>query len=192
MEDQVYDGIDDYLRYVPRWAKLFDTPLTANSIQRVRLRGLEPLARPPLRARRSSATPGRGAIHVKPAGFSVAAYDAAIRAAGRSEFSLDFARFARDVAEWRTGTVFREGAPLPGRPPPGQPAASTARPLLPHLNHTTFQLLRVHARTAAAVVVDADGAARGRRRAGPGRADRKRAARPRRLAPALHAPTAAR
>ena len=33
MEDQVYDGINDYLRYVRRWVKRFDTPLTANSIK---------------------------------------------------------------------------------------------------------------------------------------------------------------
>ena len=33
MEDQVYNGINDYLRYVRRWVKLYDTPLTANSIK---------------------------------------------------------------------------------------------------------------------------------------------------------------
>ncbi|HET7506863.1 MAG TPA: MXAN_6640 family putative metalloprotease, partial [Solirubrobacterales bacterium] len=33
MEDQVYNGIDDYLRYVRRWVKLWETPLTASSIK---------------------------------------------------------------------------------------------------------------------------------------------------------------
>ena len=33
MEDQVYNGIDDYLRYVRRWVRLYRTPLTANSIR---------------------------------------------------------------------------------------------------------------------------------------------------------------
>ncbi len=33
MEDEVYNGINDYLRYVRRWVKRFDTPLTANSIK---------------------------------------------------------------------------------------------------------------------------------------------------------------
>ena len=33
MEDQVYNGIDDYLRYVRRWVKRWDTPLTASSIK---------------------------------------------------------------------------------------------------------------------------------------------------------------
>ena len=33
MEDEVYNGIDDYLRYVRRWVRRYDTPLTANSIK---------------------------------------------------------------------------------------------------------------------------------------------------------------
>ena len=33
MEDQVYNRINDYLRYVRRWVKLYETPLTANSIK---------------------------------------------------------------------------------------------------------------------------------------------------------------
>ena len=33
MEDQVYNGIDDYLRYVRRWVKRWDTPLTTSSIK---------------------------------------------------------------------------------------------------------------------------------------------------------------
>ena len=36
-------------------------------------------------------------------------YDAAIRDAGPSDFTLDFSRFARDLAEWRTDTAFPEG-----------------------------------------------------------------------------------
>ena len=33
MEDQVYNGINDYLRYVRRWVHLWETPLTTNSIK---------------------------------------------------------------------------------------------------------------------------------------------------------------
>ena len=33
MEDQVYNDIDDYLRYVRRWVKRCDTPLTTSSIK---------------------------------------------------------------------------------------------------------------------------------------------------------------
>ena len=145
MEDQVYNGIDDYLRYVRRWVLLYDTPLTANSIREygdtvwnewlVRRYGRE-IVRSAW-ARSLSARPG---------GFSVASYDAAIRAAGGSDFARDFARFARDVAEWRTGARFREGHRYPDMPRQGGLPAD-GRPAQRSLNHATFQLLRVHPRT---------------------------------------------
>jgi len=153
MEDRVYGEIDDYLRYVRRWVQLYRTPLTANSIREyggsvwnewlVRSYG-EGIVR----------DAWSRALHTRPGGFSVSAYDAAIRAAGGSDFSRDFARFARDVAEWRTGTRFREGHLYPdvprqgGLPPDG-------RPLQRSLNHATFQLLRVHTRGARSVAIRA-------------------------------------
>ena len=113
MEDQVYDGIDDYLRYVRRWVKRYDTPLTANSIKEYGSAVWNEVAGAPLRAARSCAAPGSRAVHTKPGGFSVSAYDSAIEAAGGSDFSRDFARFARDLPEWRTDEVFPEGHAYP-------------------------------------------------------------------------------
>lgn len=143
MEDQVYNGIDDYLRYVRRWVHLRDTPLTANSIGEygdtvwnewlVRRYGRDILRNAWSRS-----------LHTRPGGFSVASYDSAIEAAGGSDFSRDFARFARDVAEWRTDGRFREGRRYPDIPREGS-LPLDGRPLLRSLNHTTFQLLRVHA-----------------------------------------------
>ena len=118
MEDQVYNGINDYLRYVRRWVKPLRHAADRELDQGVRLGGLEPLARAPLRPLDHPQAWAR-AIHTKPGGFSVAAYDSAIRAAGRSDFSHDFARFSRDVAEWRTGRVFREGPLYPDVPRQG-------------------------------------------------------------------------
>jgi hypothetical protein len=150
MEDQVYNGIDDYLRYVRRWVRLNRTPLTANSISEygatvwnewlVRQYGRDVVRDAWARALRS-----------RPGGFSVATYDSAIRAAGGSEFSRDFARFARDVAEWRTGSRFREGRRYPDVPRLGG-LPRDGRPLQRSLNHATFQLLRVHP-TGGRVVV---------------------------------------
>jgi hypothetical protein len=153
MEDQVYNGIDDYLRYVRRWVHLYNTPLTANSIGEyggtvwnewlVRRYGRNVLRNAWSRA-----------AHTRPGGFSIASYNSAIRAAGSSEFSPDFARFARDVAEWRSDGRFREGRRYPdvprqgGLPPDG-------RPLRRSLNHATFQLLRVHPAGGRAVVARA-------------------------------------
>ncbi|MFI5028542.1 MAG: MXAN_6640 family putative metalloprotease [Solirubrobacterales bacterium] len=151
MEDQVYNGINDYLRYVRRWDDLYDTPMTATSIREygsavwnhwlAHRYGREII-------RKAWA----GAIHVKPGGFAVGAYDRAIRAAGNSNFNLDFARFARDVAEWRTDTVFPEGSLYPDVPRQGSLSVN-GRETHRTLNHTTFEMLRVPAHSGRAVVV---------------------------------------
>jgi hypothetical protein len=153
MEDQVYNDINDYLRYVSRWVHRFETPLTTSSIKEygsavwnewlARRYGISIV-------RRAWAA----AIHVRPGGFSVGAYEVAIRAAGRSDFSHDFARFATDVAEWRTGEGFRESQLYPDMPRQGRltPGGHRQTRLL---NHTTFQMLRVPARGQRAVVVHA-------------------------------------
>jgi len=153
MEDQVYNGINDYLRYVRRWVRRYDTPLTASSIKEygsavwnqwlVHRYG-----------RRIVRGAWARAVHTKPGGFSVSAYDSAIRAAGGSDFSRDFARFARDLPEWRTDDVFREAHRYPDVSRQGT-LSTDGRPLQRLLNHTTFQLLRVHARGGRAVVVRA-------------------------------------
>lgn len=153
MEDQVYNGIDDYMRYVRRWVRLYRTPLTASSIREygsavwnewlVRRYGPEILRNAWARA-----------LYTKPGGFSVASYDAAIRAAGGSDLNRDLARFARDVAEWRTGERFREGPRYPDVPRQGS-LPRDGRTLRRTLNHATFQLLRVQARGGRAVVARA-------------------------------------
>lgn len=151
MEDQVYNRINDYLRYVRRWVRLWETPLTANSIKEygsavwnqwlARRYGPEIL-------RRAWA----GAIDAKPGGFSAASYERAIRSSGRSSLSRDFTRFAAAVAEWRTGQGFRESRLFPDARRQGHlPSAGPGLTRL--LNHTTFQLLRVTPRRGRAIVV---------------------------------------
>src|SRR4051794_10238151 len=151
MEDQVYNGLDDYLRYVRRWVKLWETPLTASSIKEYGSAVWNQWL-----ARRYGEAIVReawaGAIDAKPGGFSVAAYERAIRAAGPSDFSRDFPRFAADLPEWRTGEGFRESRLYPDVPRQGRLPLDGV-PLTRSLNHTTFQLLRVRARTGRAVVV---------------------------------------
>jgi hypothetical protein len=151
MEDQVYNPVDDYLRYVRRWVKRWDTPLTTNSIKEYGSAVWNQWL-----ARRY----GRGvvrqawarAIHVHPGGFSVNAYESAIRADGGSDLGHDFAHFAAAVAEWRTGEGFRESGLYPDMPRQGR-LPLDGRPLTRALNHTTFALLRVRARGGRAVAV---------------------------------------
>jgi hypothetical protein len=151
MEDQVYNGIDDYLRYVRRWVRLWETPLTANSIKEYGSAVWNQwLARRygPEIIRKAWA----GAIDAKPGGFSVGSYGRALRSSGPSDFSHDFARFAAALAEWRTNQGFRESRLYPDPPRQGRLSLGGAR-LTRLLNHTTFQLLRVRPRRGRAVVV---------------------------------------
>src|SRR3954471_3163596 len=151
MEDQVYNEIDDYLRYVRRWVKLWETPLTTSSIKEYG----SAVWNQWLGRRYGESTIRQawaGAIRAKPGGFSVAAYERAIRAAGPSDFSRDFTRFAADLPEWRTGEGFRESRLYPDVPRQGHLPLEGGR-LTRFLNHTTFQLLRVRARAGRAVVV---------------------------------------
>jgi Family of unknown function (DUF6055) len=153
MEDLVYDDIDDYLRYVRRWVKRYETPLTANSIKEYGSAvWAEWLARRygPSIVRRAWAR----AVNTKPGGFSVSAYDSAIEAAGSSSFNRDFARFARDLPEWRRGEAFEEGGSYPDVSRQGS-LPLDGRILDRRLNHTTFQLLRLHPRGGRAISVRA-------------------------------------
>jgi hypothetical protein len=141
MEDQVYNGIDDYLRYVRHWVKLAETPLTANSLK---MYGSavwnEWLAHHygPALIREAWADAGAA----RPEGFAIAAYEAAIRAAGGVSFGHEFTRFAADVAEWRTGIGFRESGLYPDMPRQGT-LEPGAEPVTRDMNHTTFALLGV-------------------------------------------------
>jgi hypothetical protein len=153
MEDQVYDDINDYLRYMRRWARRLTVPLTANSIKvygsAVWNHWLQ---------RRYGADLIRkawaGAQASRPATFSVAAYDHAIRRAGTSNFGLDFSRFCRDVVEWRTATAFPEGGTYPDIRRPGR--LRIGGKVTRRLNHTTFTPLGVHPTVGRAIRLDAD------------------------------------
>jgi Family of unknown function (DUF6055) len=150
MEDKVYDVVNDYLRYMRRWAKRQHVPLTASSIKvygsvvwNVWLEqryGADVIRRAWAGTRRA-----------RPVGFSVASYGRAIRGAGRSTFNRDFARFSRDVAEWRTATVFPEGRSFPDLGRSGR--LRSGRAVVRRLNHTTFKLLAVRPVRARAVRV---------------------------------------
>jgi hypothetical protein len=151
VEDQVYNGINDYLRYVRRWVRLWETPLTTNSIKEYGSAVWNQwLARRygPEIIRKAWA----GAIDARPGGFSVGSYQRALRSSGSSDFSHDFARFAAALAEWRTGNGFRESRLYPNLPRQGHLPLDGAR-LTRILNHTTFQMLRVRPRRGRAVVI---------------------------------------
>jgi hypothetical protein len=154
MEDQAYNGIDDYLRYVRGWAKHPETPLTADTFKEYGSAVWnEWLAHHygPAVVREAWADADRA----RPAGSGAAAYEAAIGAAGPSSLGRDFTHFAADTAEWRTGIGFRESYLYPDLPRQGTLVLGGA-PQARRLDHTTYGLLRVHAPTGSAVEVDAE------------------------------------
>lgn len=151
MEDEVYGEVNDYLRYVRRWVRQTSVPLTSSSLKEY---GSVVWAK--WLAQRYGASIVREAwaraIRAKPAGFSVRAYDSAIRAAGPSDFARDFASFAADLLEWRTDAVFPEGHRYPDvvRRASVPVGGGVVRR---RLDHTTFRLLRVRARRGRALVL---------------------------------------
>jgi len=153
IEDRVFNGIDDYLRYVRRWARRNDTPLTSSSIKMygsaVWNQWLARRYGPKIIRQAWSR-----ALRTRPGGFSVNAYESALRGTGRPDLSRNFASFAADVAEWRTGKGFRESRLFPDMPRQGQ-LRPGRRAVTHRLNHTTFELLRVRARGGRAVTVEA-------------------------------------
>ncbi len=176
MEDQVYNGINDYLRYVRRWVKLWQTPLTANSIKEYGSAVWNQwLARHYGRAIIREAWAGADTDY--PDGFSVAAYERAIHADGPSSFGRDFTRFAADVAEWRTGIGFRESYLYPDMPRQGN-ARSRRAPVDPPAQPHHLQPDRSPRPHRSGGRSDGGSAGRDRRGAGAGRADRLRTARP--------------
>jgi hypothetical protein len=151
MEDEVYNRIDDYLRYVRRWGKLYETPLTTNSIKMYGSAVWNQWL-----ARRYGSSIVRKAwaqaLHAKPGGFSVRSYERALRETGHATLSWNLVHFAAAVAEWRTGHGFRESRLFPDVQRQGRLPLNGER-LTRLLNHTTFELLRVRAHRGRAVVV---------------------------------------
>jgi hypothetical protein len=154
MEDQAYNGIDDYLRYVRGWVKHPETPLTADTFKEYGSAVWnEWLAHHygPRIIREAWVDADRA----RPAGSGIAAYETAIHGAGPSSFGRDFTHFAADTAEWRTGIGFRESYLYPDLPRQGTLVLGGA-PQTRRLDHTTYSLLRVRAPTGSAVEVDAE------------------------------------
>jgi len=113
IEDYVYPDLNDYLRYIKRWSTRSKVPITKQSIK---IYGTAVLnhwlaGRYGPEVVRTAWERARG---VKPAGFSVDAYTAGIKAAARGagkgaggrDLAREFARFAFATAEWQTPGAF--------------------------------------------------------------------------------------
>ena len=150
MEDQVYGSVNDYLRYLDRWNERVEVPITRDNIKEYGSAVWNHWL-----AKRYGPEIVRSAW-AQSGDLAVRSYDAAIRDAGPSDFTLDFSRFARDLAEWRTDTAFPEGSLYPDVERQGTlPANGAKRNRV--LDHTTYRLLRVRPANAKSLRVEAVG-----------------------------------
>jgi hypothetical protein len=158
IEDHVYPQLDDYLRYIKRWVARPKLPITTDNIK---IYGSAVwnhwlAGRYGDQVVRSA---WERAARVKPAGYSIDAYNVAIRAAARSagrstagkDLPHEFARFAASTAEWRTPGVFPypdaalwEDVERAGKLRPG-------RFITRKLSHTGYLLFRVRPRQVPAM-----------------------------------------
>jgi hypothetical protein len=151
IEDQVFGAVNDYVRYLDRWNDRVQIPLTRSNVKFYGSAVWNHWL-----AHRYGASIVRSAWEVPDNDFAISSYDTAIRAADSSDFTLDFARFARDLAEWRTATAFPEGGLYPDVERQGTlPTRGARRSRV--LDHTTYRLLRVHPRSARSLLVEATG-----------------------------------
>jgi hypothetical protein len=142
MEDRVYDSVDDYLRFIPGWASLDEVPLAKTDADKqygsaVWNMWLDAVYGADL-IRDAWAGSAGGASQ----SFAPDAYDAALVADGHHGFSASFVSFVADVAEWRTASVFPEGAGYADAQRRGNLQVSGAQ-VSSALDHTAYALYTI-------------------------------------------------
>jgi hypothetical protein len=165
MEDHVYPNNNDYLRYIKRWVTRSKLPITTGNSIKIYGSAVWNHWLAGNYGDEVVRTAWERARKVRPSGFSVNAYNTAIRAAarkqgrssGRRDLSHEFARFAAATAEWRTPGDFpyvdgplwddvqRKGTLHPGRF------------VVRRLSHTGYLLFDVRPRNVRALRLLAGG-----------------------------------
>lgn len=154
-EEHTYPGLDDWLRYVPAFARNPGVPLTAPW----GAGGLKPYGAAtwnhwlerrygPEVIRRAWAA----SAQTSPRDFAVRAYGRSISAAGGPTFAAEFVRFAAASAEWRAGPLpnARRYADVRRQGRFGRGETRTFR-----LHHTGYRLLHVYTRRGRALHLSA-------------------------------------
>ena len=146
MEGRVYAAVHDYFQYLPAWTQLTRVPITTfdtlSSSNPVNVKVYGSSVWNKWLDARYGPTVVRGAweasMHVRPASFAIASYDASIRAHGGRGFFDEFSRFAAATAEWQQpGSGFPDGPAYPDVQRVGA-LATDARSASLRLDHTAF------------------------------------------------------
>jgi hypothetical protein len=150
-EQQVYPNINDYLNYLPTFARFAQAPLTsrvkvyADSVWNHWLS-----ARYGVDVVRDAWAASLGA---KPPHFAVAAYEKAIENHGGKSFSREFTAFAETTAEWNSSDSFPDAKVYPDMKRRGQLGAKNTKVTL---DDTAFQLTDVPAKGSKPVKLTVD------------------------------------
>jgi hypothetical protein len=169
MEDRVFDDINDYRNYLPRWSRLSLTPLTQFNSQNAADDTNVKVYGDAVFNRWIDEHFGPDTIRlaweksVAEKSFAPGAYDAALRERGTSFYKV-FTRFAAETSEWRTGNgLFEEGDAFPGidRALEGDALEPQTRSrersdyVEGGINHTSYALFNVNPRGERNVTVGA-------------------------------------
>lgn len=153
-EEYVYPDINDYLNYLPAFAKAADRPMTGKKIkiyaEAVWNHWLSSRYGPAVVRDAWQATM-KG---VKPPHLAIAAYTAAIRRNGGESFSRDFGDFAAVSAEWRASPAFPDSQAYPDVRRSGSAGAKAKKVVL---DNTSYRLADVSDRGADPITLNVRG-----------------------------------
>jgi hypothetical protein len=138
MEDKVYPTINDYLNYLPTFAKTSSRPMTGSSIK---------IYAEAVWNHWLSAKYGDDVIRQtwevspKQRSFAVASYEKAIKNAGGPGFSPELGDFFAASAEWKSNTAFPDYAAYPDMKRSGSVTGDTTKT---QLDNTSYRLYDVN------------------------------------------------
>jgi hypothetical protein len=150
-EEQVYPTINDYLNYLPRFAKASDKPMTNPRDIKIYAEAVwnhwlsARFGREVVRDTWAASSAG-----VKPKHLAEAAYTKAIKQRGGDSFSAEFGGFAAATAEWRSNPVFPDSAAYPDMRRKGTAGAKTQKVTL---DNTSYRLADVKGGGSAPVTL---------------------------------------
>ena len=147
-EQQVYPDINDYLNYLPAFARGSESPLTGRDIKIY----AEAVWNHWLGARFGQESVrdawAASADGVKPPHHATSAYTASIRAHGGGSFSSEFGAFAAATAEWRSDPSFPDASTYPDMRRKGTLGRKAQRVTL---DNTSYRLVNVRSNGTAPI-----------------------------------------
>lgn len=141
MEEQVYPQINDYLNYLPAFAKGSEVPMTGSSIKIYAEAVFNHWLSGHYGAQVIRDVWAASQAGVKPKHLATAAYTAGVTTDGGTPFATEFGEFAAATAEWRSSSFFPDASAYPNVRRTG---TLTSKPKQVTLDNTSFRLVKVN------------------------------------------------